>query len=202
MEIVALHDIAYPLMQRLQEAIPGVHFYGAPAADAAHDPLAIVVLRLGAPCALFQSLADGARYRLVGVGAGDGLYLPEARVRALGWERRLPAFAGWTLDENLPLTVDEPVVPTAPVSHRVMTAAVARVFFPGWSGRARIAGTVGTTTAGLWLDLSVNGGRRRGWSWRRPAPMTSSSRCPACPARTPWSCAARPARARPWISSG
>ena len=157
-EVVALHDIAYPLMRRLQEAIPGVHFYGAPAADAAHDPPAIVVLRLGAPCALFQSLADGARYRLVGVGAGDGLYLPEARVRALGWERRLPAFAGWTLDENLPLTVDEPVVPTAPVSHRVMTAAVARVFFPGWSGRARIAGTVGTTTAGLWLDLSVNGG--------------------------------------------
>ncbi len=157
-EFVALHDIAYPLMRRLQAEIPGVHFYGAPATDSIRNPGALIVLKLGAPCPLFETLGDGARYRLVGAGAGDGLYLPEARVQALGWERRLPAFAGWTADANLPLTVDEPIDIGAPVSHRVMGAELARVFFPGWVGRARIAGTVRTTTAAGWIELSLNGG--------------------------------------------
>jgi hypothetical protein len=157
-EFIALHDIAYPLMRRLQTEIPGVRFYGAPASDVAHDPAAILTLKLGAPCPLFETLADGARYRLVGAGPGDGLYLPEARVLALGWERRLPAFAGWTEGENLPLIADEPVVLDAPVSHRPMTAPAARVAFPGWTGRVRIAGTVRTTTPTGWLDLALNGG--------------------------------------------
>jgi hypothetical protein len=31
------------------------------------------------------------------------------------------------------------------------------VAFPGWTGRARIAGTVRTTTPAGWLDLALNG---------------------------------------------
>ena len=156
-EIVALHDIAYPLMQRLQTADSGLHFYGAPVSDVARNPAAIIVLNLGEPLALFHAQADGTRYRLVGAGAGDGLYLPETRVHALGWDRQLPAFAGWTVEEALPLMVDEPVNLGAPVCHRIMTTTTAGVIFPGWTGRARLAGTVRTTATTGWFDVSING---------------------------------------------
>jgi hypothetical protein len=92
----------------------------------------------------------------VGAGVGDGLYLPEARVHALGWEERLPDFTGWTEEENLPQKTDEPVVLWAPVVRRVMTATIARLHFPGWEGRLRLRGTVQATAAG-WLDISLNG---------------------------------------------
>ena len=96
--------------------------------------------------------------RLTGAGAGDGLYLPEARVRALGWERRLPAFAGWTAAKNFPLRVAEPVDLAAPVSTRTFTAEPATLTFPVlWSGgRARLAGAVRAPAATV-LELAVNG---------------------------------------------
>ncbi len=156
--VVSRHDSAYPLMRRLQREMPGLRFHGAPATDGARVPEAILALELGAPLALFHEMADGTRYRLVGAGAGDGLYLPEARVRALGWEQRLPAFAGWTAHENLLLRVGQPVLPTAPLVTRVMTAATAAVFFPGWEGRARLAVTIRKSTAAPeWLELTING---------------------------------------------
>lgn len=157
--VAALHDNAYPLMRRLQHEVPGIHFHGAPAGDAAHVPEAILALMEGAPQALWFDAAVGVRYRLVGAGAGDGLYLPEATVHALGWEQRLPAFAGWTAADNgLALRVAMPVLPTAPLITHDMKAATATAIFPGRGDRVRLAGTVRKTTAAAeWLDLTVNG---------------------------------------------
>jgi hypothetical protein len=174
-QIVSVHDSAYGLMRRLAAEIPDVHFYGAPAADQALTPDALVVLNVGEPLPLFYDGPGGARYRLTGAGAGDGLYLPEARVRALGWERRLPAFAGWTTQKNFPLRIAEPVDLAAPVSTRTLAVEPVTLTYPvAWpGGRARLAGVVrapaadstpstssgqaGSPQATVALELSVNG---------------------------------------------
>ncbi len=164
-QVVSVHDNAYPLMRRLAAEIPGLHFYGAPASDQARAPDALVVLNVGEPLPLFydDGRLGGARYRLTGAGAGDGLYLPEARVRALGWERRLPAFAGWTAAKNFPLRVAEPVDLAAPMSTRTLGTTSATLTFPvtwpggTWpEGRARLAGTVRLAAASA-LEFVVNG---------------------------------------------
>ena len=155
--VVSLHDIAYNLMRQL----PGMHFYGAPAVAAGdRPPEAVVILNYSNPLALYHEMAGGARYRLVGDSAGDGLYLPADRVRALGWERRLPAFAGWTGAKNLPMTVATPVVLDAPVTTLVMVAPTAAVSFPvSWEGgRARLTGTVRKLRPGAgWVEFTCNG---------------------------------------------
>ena len=156
--IISLHDIAYPLMRALQREVPGVHFYGAPAAGAGTPPEAIVVLNLTGPLSLYYDWPGGGRYRLVGNSLDVEAYLPLDRVKALGWERQLPAFAGWTRHENLPLRIDAPTVLSKPVSALVMTEATAAVYFTAEGGRVRLAGTVRKTTATPeWLELTING---------------------------------------------
>ncbi len=153
--LVAQHDSAYPLMRRLQREVPVLRFYGAPIAQSAPAPAAILVLELGAPLALFYDWPGGARYRLTGAGAGDGLYLPEAQVRALGWERRLPAFAGWTSQQNFTLRA---VGADGLTATRVMAGATATVSFPGWEGRVRLSGTLQKSTATPeGLEFAING---------------------------------------------
>lgn len=100
-DVQSVHDIAYPLMRRLQREVPDVHFVGAPARRGPVD--GILVLSLGAPLALYGEYGGRSDWRLVGAGTGDGLYLPDARVRELGWADRLPQFAGWTQQSGLPL---------------------------------------------------------------------------------------------------
>jgi hypothetical protein len=162
-------------MRRLAAEIPGLHFYGAPASDQARAPDALVVLNVGEPLPLFYDGPGGALYRLTGAGVGDGLYLPAARARALGWARRLPAFAGWTAQKNLPLRVAEPVDLAVPVSTRTLAAEPAMLTFPvAWpGGRARLAGAArapaapnstpstgsgqaGSPQAAITLEVSVN----------------------------------------------
>ncbi len=100
-DLQSVHDIAYPLMRRLQRTVPGIHFVGAPAQRGSVD--GILVLSLGAPLALYGEYGGRSDWRLVGAGTGDGFYLPDARVRELGWADRLPQFAGWTQQSGLPL---------------------------------------------------------------------------------------------------
>ncbi len=100
-DLQSVHDIAYPLMRRLQRTVPDIHFAGAPAQRGPVD--GILVLSLGAPLALYGEYGGRSDWRLVGAGTGDGLYLPDARVRELGWADRLPQFAGWTQQSGLPL---------------------------------------------------------------------------------------------------
>ncbi|MFI5335607.1 MAG: ArnT family glycosyltransferase [Opitutales bacterium] len=104
--IVSIHDLSYPLMQRLRQAIPGVHFYGAPASDAAGLADAYVKLVLLQPLPLYFTVPGAGPYRLVGDGLGDGIYLPEAKVRALGWLHQLPDFSGWVRSEGMRISAD------------------------------------------------------------------------------------------------
>jgi hypothetical protein len=97
-----IHDIQYPLMRRLQRRVPGLIFAGAPASDAT-PPDGILIFGLGKAQPLYAQFAGREDWRLVGDGFGDGMYLPEPRVRALGWWNRLPAFAGWDQAAGLPL---------------------------------------------------------------------------------------------------
>lgn len=100
-DVQSVHDIAYPLMRRLRREVPDIHFVGAPAQRGPVD--GVIVLSLSAPLALYGEYGGRTDWRLVGAGTGDGLYLPDARVRELGWADRLPQFAGWTQQSGLPL---------------------------------------------------------------------------------------------------
>jgi hypothetical protein len=99
--IQSVHDIPYPLMRRLRREIADLRWSGAPATDRRVD--AIIPLALGSPLPLTCDGEDRRDWRLVGAGFGDGCYLPEAQVRALGWWDELPAFAGWVRQTGLPL---------------------------------------------------------------------------------------------------
>lgn len=97
--ILNLHDITYPLMRKLREQQPLIRFTSA--WNETDAPDAIVVLRMGENLPLYHELKTHARWRLVGAGYGEGVYLPEAKVRELGWWERLPDFAGWTIIRGL-----------------------------------------------------------------------------------------------------
>ena len=156
--VISLHDITYPLLRALQQGVRGVHFYGAPAAGAERPPEAILVLNLTGPLALYYDWPGGGRYRLVGRALDVEAYLPLDRVRALGWERQLPAFAGWTRHEDLPMRTAGLPVPGQTGSVLVMSTPAAAVYFSAEGGRVRLAGTVRKTTATPeWLDLTING---------------------------------------------
>jgi len=99
--IQSVHDIPYPLMRRLRQRLPDIQFVGT--AEAALHADAIIALSLGAPFPLYADYAGRRDWRLVGAGFGDGVYLPEARVRALGWSEQLPQFAGWSRHDGVPL---------------------------------------------------------------------------------------------------
>jgi len=108
--IVSIHDIPYTLMRKLQREIPDVHFYGAPANDSAGPAEAYVYLGLLKPMSLTYEVTEVGAYRLVGAGAGDGIYLPVEKVKELGWERKLPDFAGWSWSEGIQFGVDMPTL--------------------------------------------------------------------------------------------
>jgi hypothetical protein len=99
--ILNLHDITYPLMRKIRTLQPQARF--TTVWDAADMPDAMVVLRMGLDLPLYQKIRTGARWRLVGQGPGEGVYLPESRVSELGWWERLPDFAGWTPARGLPV---------------------------------------------------------------------------------------------------
>ncbi|MCF7759726.1 MAG: glycosyltransferase family 39 protein [Cephaloticoccus sp.] len=108
--IVSIHDIPYAFMREMQRVIPDVHFYGAPASDSAGPAEAYVCLALLRPMGLNYVVNDVGTYRLVGAGAGDGIYLPVEKVKALGWGRKLPDFAGWSWSEGIQIGVDMPTL--------------------------------------------------------------------------------------------
>ncbi len=136
--VKTVHDISYPLMKRMRAEIPDVHFYGAPVSDSMRHPRAIVSLDRLAPAALYYHLADGARYRLVGDMIGDGVYLPDAKVRELGWTQRLPDFAGWTKQEGLSFRLNHTSNFALPSSWREMEAEEARLHFASWGAALRL----------------------------------------------------------------
>ncbi len=108
---------------------------------------------------LFWEQPGREPYRLVGVAAGGGLYLPPSRVHTLGWENRLPAFAGWTGPENLTLRIEAPTALSPPLIARVMTTTAAAVQFsmPA-AGRMQLMGTVRQSSlAVVPLRLVLNG---------------------------------------------
>lgn len=103
-----IHDIAYPLMHGLQQRVPALVFLGASATELQQAD-AIVALSVGATMPLYADFGGRTDWRLVGGGFGDGIFLPQARVRALGWENTVPQFAGWSKHLGLALTeADEP----------------------------------------------------------------------------------------------
>jgi hypothetical protein len=106
--IVSIHDIPYSLMRKLRERIPEIRFDGAPVRDQPKPAEAYVSLGLLKPLPLYYPVTKTATYRLVGSGAGDGIYLPPAKVAALGWEHQLPDYGGWSRSENFQLGVDMP----------------------------------------------------------------------------------------------
>ncbi|PTX95544.1 glycosyltransferase family 39 protein [Opitutus sp. ER46] len=136
--ISSVHDMPYNLMRALQQTVPGVHFYGAPVSAIPALPDALVVLELHKPLPLYHVFPDGTRFRLVGEGATDGLYLPEARVRALGWAHRLPAFGGWTMSEHFDLKIEGGALRETPVMWRELTRPRAKLWFRGWSTAMRL----------------------------------------------------------------
>lgn len=87
-----LHDIPYSLMRRLKREIPGLRFVD----ESTQAPEAMLFMRQRQSQPILRSWKGGSEYRLVGDGVGDCLYLPAARVAELGWETRLPVFAGWS----------------------------------------------------------------------------------------------------------
>ncbi len=99
--IYSVHDTPYVLMRRLQGAIPGVEFSGGVTPVRAPCD-ALTMLVIGAPLPLYAEWDGRQVGRLVGTGFGDGIYLPEARVRELGWWNRLPEMGGWARQEGLP----------------------------------------------------------------------------------------------------
>ncbi len=156
--MVSVHDIPYLVMRRLQRESPTVHFHGAPASDAAHDPDAILPLELLHPLGLYHQLANGVRYRLVGDSVGDGIYLQESRVHELGWVNRLPAFAGWTSHVGLAFRVNETGVNGGPKAWREMSDRHAELCFPGWGVPLRLDASVIKRTVGRdSLELVING---------------------------------------------
>lgn len=99
--IYSVHDTPYALMQRLQRAIPGVEFSGGVTPTSTPCD-ALAMLAIGAPLPLYAEWDDRQVGRLVGAGFGDGVYLPEARVRELEWWSRLPEMGGWARQDGLP----------------------------------------------------------------------------------------------------
>jgi hypothetical protein len=156
--IVTVHDIPYLLMRRLQREVPGAHFWGAPKSDASRDPDAILPLELLHSLSLYHQSANGVRYRLVGDFIGDGVYLPESRVRELGWRSRLPAFAGWTSHVGLAFRVNETGVSGLPKAWREMSERHAELSFPGWGAPLRLDASVLKAFPGRdRLELVING---------------------------------------------
>ncbi len=157
--IASVHDIPYLLMRRLQREMPGIHFYGAPVSDAIRgNPDAIISLDRLRPLGLYHQLSDGTRYRLVGDTVGDGIYLPESRVRVLGWGNRLPDFAGWTGHVGLAFRADELTGGEAPKTWREMRTDHAELHFPAWGDALFFTATGFKTAPGAdSLELAVNG---------------------------------------------
>jgi hypothetical protein len=100
--LVNLHDISYPLMQRLKQAEPSTRFSGG--WTDSESPQALVVLRMGGSMPLYQTLGGRRIWRLVGEGYGEGVYLPIEQVRARDWWERLPQFAGWRAEAGFTVT--------------------------------------------------------------------------------------------------
>lgn len=139
--IVSVHDIPFPLMQRMRREIPGVRFHGAPVEDAGRNPDAIVKLGLLSFTGLYHTMDDGSRYRLVGDYVGDGIYLPEALVEAKGWRDRLPAFAGWTAHTGLAFREDK-WRPDGVAVWRELVGTEASIEFPSPGREVRLIATV------------------------------------------------------------
>lgn len=122
-----VHDLAYPLMRRLQARMPDLTFVGA-TADAFGRVEAIVTLSLGVAMPLYGEFAGRSDWRLVGAGPGDGIYLPATRVWELGWERNMPDFAGWT--KHIGLTPAEHDLPGGGrLSVRTIPSGHAQLFY-------------------------------------------------------------------------
>jgi hypothetical protein len=94
-QMINLHDIAYPLMRRLLTQRPDTLFVGGEG-----RPDALVVFNGGSSLPLYRTGEAGRVWRLVGEGYGEGVYLPEERVRALRWWDRLPRYAGFSVVEG------------------------------------------------------------------------------------------------------
>ncbi|MEY4487525.1 MAG: hypothetical protein RIQ79_33 [Verrucomicrobiota bacterium] len=94
-QLVNLHDIAYPLMRRLLVQRPDTRFV-----DGGGRPDVLVVLNRGDSLPLYRPGEAGRVWRLAGEGYGEGVYLPEERVSALGWWKRLPRYAGFSAEEG------------------------------------------------------------------------------------------------------
>jgi len=139
--VVSVHDISYPLMRLMQREIEGVHFYGAPAEDGDHGADAYVRLEFFKPLPLYFTNTESVRFRLVGRGLGDGIYLPEAKVLELEWLHQLPDFAGWTDSKNIKIG--------AGVLRPDGTAANNRLMPSGY-------GSIDFQADGDWMFLSAN----------------------------------------------
>jgi hypothetical protein len=89
---------------------------------------------------------------------GDGLYLPESRVRVLGWGNRLPDFAGWTGHVGLAFRADELAGGEAPKTWREMRTDHAELHFPAWGDALFFTATGFKSAPGAdSLELAVNG---------------------------------------------
>lgn len=159
--IVSVHDIPFPLMQKLRREIPAVHFHGAPVEDAERNPDAIMQLGLLSFMGLYHTMSDGSRYRLVGDYVGDGLYLPEAVVEAKGWRHRLPAFAGWTRHTGLAFHEDE-WRPDGAAVWRELVGTEASIDFPSQGMEVRLIATVITGARETEMLRFLTDGREAG----------------------------------------
>ena len=138
----SVHDIPYPLMKRVAAELPGAHFYGAPAGDAAIKPDAILQLGVLRPAALYYVFEDGSRFRLTGDVFADGVYLPETMVAERGWTRRLPAFAGWSKQEGFRLRDASPDSSGHPAVWRELGANGAVIDFDARTSTMTLTATV------------------------------------------------------------
>ncbi|MCU0791331.1 MAG: glycosyltransferase family 39 protein [Opitutaceae bacterium] len=158
--LLSVHDSVYPLMRQLGLENPQVRINR----NGERAPEAILVCEHFKPLETGRVWADGTRYRLVGDGPGDCLYLREDIARRLGWMLRLPPFAGWSHQSGFGIEITGEWSDTVPqqVFRRIKTSP-ARIFFSAASaGHALLELEAERSAPGrLAADLSLNGERVR-----------------------------------------
>ena len=156
--VVSTHDISYPLMRLMNREIPGVHFYGAPASDGSQGADAYARLDFLKPLPLYYTNAESMRFRLIGSGLGDGVYLPETKVHELEWMHQLPDFAGWLDSENIKMGAGVLKPDGSMVGNRFMPSGVGLIRFQTEGDRIYLSATyVKTDSSPEVLEFQTNG---------------------------------------------
>ncbi|MDB6092720.1 MAG: hypothetical protein JWM32_282 [Verrucomicrobia bacterium] len=172
-KVISKNGVPYPLMRRfLDDAGGRAEFWVADRPSGLVPPEAIVVIdRFGAWLPLYlHPNGTNERYRASGVTDPFGVYLPEAKARALPRRLPLPNFVGWDdatgLGPLIPAYVDR-----ATVEVRKMNASTMSLRFRPEASRMQVRLEVANLTAvPVHAELRLNGVRIAGLQFEALSP--------------------------------